>query len=72
MNPEWGPTYYSMESCGIAAGIFISAIHNMGLTTLTHTPSPMGFLRDLLGGPAPRTRHVGRFYRIPIQGCDGS
>ncbi len=52
MNGEWGPTYYSMESCGIAAGLFISAIHNMGLTTLTHTPSPMGFLRDLLGRPA--------------------
>tara|TARA_B100000405_G_C16611411_1_gene384239 strand:- start:636 stop:863 length:228 start_codon:yes stop_codon:yes gene_type:complete len=40
-----------MESCGIAAGLFISAIHNMGLTTLTHTPSPMGFLRDLLDRP---------------------
>ena len=51
INGEWGPTYYSMESCGIAAGLFISAIHNMGLTTLTHTPSPMGFLRDLLDRP---------------------
>ena len=48
---EWGPTYYAQESCGIAAGLFIAAIHNMGLTTLTHTPSPMGFLRDLLGRP---------------------
>ena len=45
------PTYYSQESCGIAAGLFIAAIHNMGLTTLTHTPSPMGFLRDILGRP---------------------
>jgi len=50
-NGEWGPTYYAQESCGIAAGLFIAAIHNMGLTTLTHTPSPMGFLRDLLGRP---------------------
>ncbi len=50
-NGEWGPTYYSQESCGIAAGLFIAAVHNMGLTTLTHTPSPMGFLRDLLGRP---------------------
>ena len=50
-NGEWGPTYYAQESCGIAAGLFIAAIHNMGLTTLTHTPSPMGFLRDLLGLP---------------------
>ena len=34
-NGEWGPTYYSTESCGIAAGLFIHAIHNMGLVTLT-------------------------------------
>jgi iodotyrosine deiodinase len=51
-NGEWGPTYYSLESCGIAAGMFIQAVHCMGLVTLTHTPSPMGFLRDLLGRPA--------------------
>ena len=51
-NGEFGPTYYSTESCGIAAGMFIQAIHNMGLVTLTHTPSPMGFLRDILGRPA--------------------
>ena len=50
-NGETGPTYYSTESCGIAAGMFIHAIHNMGLVTLTHTPSPMGFLRDILGRP---------------------
>jgi iodotyrosine deiodinase len=43
--------YYSTESCGIAAGFFIAAIHRMGLATLTHTPSPMGFLADLLGRP---------------------
>ena len=48
---EWGPTYYAQESCGIAAGLFIAAIHNMGVTTLTHTPSPMGFLRDILNRP---------------------
>ena len=45
------PTYYSQESCGIAAGMFISAVHNMGLATLPHTPSPMGFLREILGRP---------------------
>ena len=50
-NGEWGPTYYSQESCGIAAGLLIAAIHNMGLVTLTHTPSPMNFLRELLGRP---------------------
>ena len=43
--------YYTDESCGIAAGFFIAAIHRMGLVSLTHTPNPMGFLRDLLNRP---------------------
>ncbi len=43
--------YYTEESCGIAAGFFIAAVHHMGLVTLTHTPNPMGFLRDLLERP---------------------
>jgi iodotyrosine deiodinase len=44
--------YYTQESCGIAAGLFIAAVHQMGLATLTHTPSPMGFLGELLERPA--------------------
>jgi len=44
--------YYTQESCGIAAGFFIAAIHQMGLVTLTHTPSPMAFLGELLERPA--------------------
>lgn len=44
--------YYTQESCGIAAGLFIAAVHTMGLVTLTHTPSPMGFLGELLERPA--------------------
>jgi iodotyrosine deiodinase len=43
--------YYVRESVGIACGIFIAALHTMGLATLTHTPSPMGFLSGLLGRP---------------------
>ncbi|MGW8181944.1 MAG: nitroreductase family protein, partial [bacterium] len=43
--------YYVQESVGIACGLFVSAIHNMGLATLTHTPSPMGFLAEILGRP---------------------
>jgi nitroreductase len=43
--------YYTQESCGIAAGLFIAAVHLMGLVTLTHTPSPMGFLGELLERP---------------------
>ena len=43
--------YYVQESVGIACGLFIAAIHHMGLATLTHTPSPMGFLSELLERP---------------------
>lgn len=43
--------FYVKESCGIAAGMFITALHHMGLATLTHTPSPMAFLTKLLGRP---------------------
>jgi len=41
--------YYVKESVGIACGLFITALHRMGLATLTHTPSPMTFLRRILG-----------------------
>jgi nitroreductase len=43
--------YYVTESVGIATGILITALHNAGLATLTHTPSPMGFLNEILGRP---------------------
>lgn len=43
--------YYVSESVGIACGLFIAAIHHMGLVTLPHTPSPMGFLSNLLERP---------------------
>jgi iodotyrosine deiodinase len=43
--------YYVSESVGIATGILITAIHNAGLVSLTHTPSPMGFLNEMLGRP---------------------
>lgn len=44
--------YYAQESVGIATGILITAIHNAGLVSLTHTPSPMGFLNEILARPA--------------------
>ena len=47
--------YYVEESVGISAGLFISAVHHMGLTTLTHTPNPMGFLSEVLGRPVNET-----------------
>lgn len=56
---RWGATeagerrkhYYVGESCGIAAGFFVAALHEMGLATLTHTPAPMRFLSEILGRP---------------------
>jgi iodotyrosine deiodinase len=53
VNPDGSKrhNFYVKESCGIAAGMFITAIHHMGLATLTHTPSPMAFLTRLLGRP---------------------
>lgn len=43
--------YYVTESVGIATGFLIAALHKAGLATLTHTPSPMGFLREILNRP---------------------
>ncbi len=50
-NGETEPTYYSQESVGIAVGILLAALHNAGLATLTHTPSPMRFLQEILKRP---------------------
>ena len=47
--------YYVSESVGIAAGLFLTAVHQAGLVALTHTPSPMGFLREILERPANET-----------------
>src|SRR6058998_1573495 len=46
------PTYYAIESVGIATGMLVTAIHSCGLVALTHTPSPMGFLNKILGRPS--------------------
>ena len=54
--------YYTQESCGIAAGFFIAAVHQMGLVTLTHTPNPMGFLADLLD----RAKHERAMLIMPV------
>ena len=43
--------YYVNESVGIACGMLLSALHEAGIATLTHTPSPMGFLREICGRP---------------------
>jgi len=46
------PTYYAIESVGIATGLLITAVHSCGLAALTHTPSPMGFLNRILDRPS--------------------
>ncbi|UCC75235.1 MAG: nitroreductase family protein [Gemmatimonadota bacterium] len=43
--------YYASESVGIATGMLVAAVHNAGLVSLTHTPSPMGFLNEILERP---------------------
>lgn len=54
--------YYVNESVGLACGLFLAAIHRMGLATLTHTPSPMRFLSDILHRPA----HEKPFLLLPV------
>ena len=44
--------YYPVESTGLATGMLITALHEAGLVTLTHTPSPMKFLNEILGRPS--------------------
>ena len=51
-NGEKEKHYYVKESVGIATGMLITALHNAGLATLTHTPSPMGFLNEIMGRPS--------------------
>jgi hypothetical protein len=54
--------YYASESVGIACGFLLAALHLAGLATLTHTPSPMGFLNRVLRRPA----HEKPFLLIPV------
>lgn len=50
-NGRKHPNYYVSESCGIACGFLLAAIHHAGLAALTHTPSPMNFLGEILERP---------------------
>lgn len=50
--------YYVNESVGIACGLFIAALHTMGLSTLTHTPNPMGFLTEILERPVTERPYI--------------
>lgn len=59
---DGGMVYYREESVGLAAGMLISAIHHAGLVTLTHTPSPMKFLTQVLNRPD----HERPFVLLPV------
>ncbi len=61
-DDDGGQVYYPQESVGIAVGLFLAAAHHAGLVTLTHTPSPMGFLTEVLQRP----KHEKPFVLIPV------
>ena len=59
--------YYVQESVGIATGFLIAALHNAGLACLTHTPSPMGFLSEILGRPQNERAYVNLVVGYPAE-----
>ncbi|MEN8042047.1 MAG: nitroreductase family protein [Actinomycetota bacterium] len=62
--------YYVKESVGIACGMFITSLHRMGLSTLTHTPSPMAFLRTLLNRPESERPFILFPIGYAAEGCE--
>jgi nitroreductase len=62
--------YYVKESVGIACGLFITALHQMGLATLTHTPSPMGFLSQILARPENERPYILFPIGYPADDCE--
>ena len=69
--PESGRrrNYYVTESVGIATGMLIAALHRAGLATLTHTPNPMNFLRDILERPKNESAFVLLPVGYPAEDC---
>lgn len=61
--------YYPHESAGIATGLLIAALHHAGLATLTHTPSPMAFLNEILGRPRHEVPYLLLVVGHPAAGC---
>ena len=62
--------YYVTESVGIAAGLFLTAVHHAGLVALTHTPSPMGFLKKILKRPDNETACLLMPIGYPAEGAE--
>jgi nitroreductase len=63
--------YYPTESTGLATGILITALHHAGLATLTHTPSPMRFLNEILGRPKSERPFLLLVVGYPAEGARG-
>jgi len=61
--------YYPHESVGIATGLLIAALHRCGLASLTHTPSPMGFLNQMLGRPKNEMPYLLLVVGHPVLSC---
>lgn len=61
--------YYTQESVGIATGILIAALHHAGLVSLTHTPSPMGFLSAILQRPSQERPYLILVVGYPAEGA---
>jgi iodotyrosine deiodinase len=61
--------YYVPESVGIATGFLIASLHTAGLATLTHTPSPMGFLNQICGRPDSEKAYILLVVGYPAVGC---
>ncbi len=62
--------YYVNDSVGIATGMLLTALHNMGLYALTHTPSPMNFLREILDRPKNEKPFLLIPVGYPAEGCE--
>ncbi|MCR9133032.1 MAG: nitroreductase family protein [bacterium] len=69
-NGEKEKHYYVKESVGIATGMLITALHNAGLATLTHTPSPMGFLNEIMQRPAHEKAFLLLVVGFPAEGVE--
>ena len=71
-TPDGGKTrtYYATESVGIATGMLITAVHRAGLVSLTHTPSPMKFLNEILERPSNERAFMVLVVGYPAEGAE--
>jgi len=69
-DPEGKKNYYVSESVGIATGMLIAALHDAGLAVLTHTPSPMVFLKRILERPKGERAYMLLGVGLPAKDCE--